>query len=328
MATLTSSNIAAYVGTILDRAISVGDAKATEAKAAADTAMMAALGYSTLVSPTVSTDISVVEPAVYIPTAASGVDTALYNSTYDKIQHDLTTQFANFFTQFFPLNPTLMAQVEAWLYNAIVNGGSGINASVEDQIWQRDRDRLNAAASAAADEAVAQWAAKGFPLPPGAAVAAVTQIQRDRDIKIGESSRDRAIKSWEMEYENVKFAIQQAIDLRVKAVQAAADYIRALALAPQMATQMATAALGAQAQLISAASQYYNARIKVAEMKLEKDKTNATMYLTAGEKTFDGFNARIQNQTNAAVAVAQSLGTQAASALNAVNASAQALTKA
>lgn len=308
---------------ILDRAIAVGTEKSNLANDAAEAAMLASLGYTTLSAPYVDTAISVVEPAVDIPTNATGVNSALYNSTYDQIMTDLSGRFAGFLTTFFPANAALMAGVEAWLENSIINGGSGINATVENQIWQRDRDRIVRASLASADEAVSQWAAKGFPLPPGAAVAAVAQIQRDRDQKIHDASRDRAIKSWEMEYENVKFAIQQAIDYRVKAVQAAGDYIRALALAPQVASGMATAAAGAQANLIGAASSFYNARIKVQEMKLEKDKTNATLTLQAGMKNADSFNARIQNQTNAAVSIATSMGSQAAAALNSVNGTSQ-----
>jgi hypothetical protein len=315
------------VNAIINRAVLIGTEKSDQASAAADTAMMAALGYSTLEAPAVATDVSVVEPSVYIPSNATGVDTALFNSTYDKIALDLGNKFASFFTDFFPLNPATMAAAEAWLYNAIVNGGSGINITVEDQIWQRDRDRITRAAQASEAEATASWAAKGFPMPVGAALGAVAQIRRDRDFKIYDAGRDRAIKSWEMEYANVKFAIQQAIDYRVKAVQAAGDYIRTLALAPQIASQLSTAALGAQAQLINAAASYYNARIKVVDMKLEKDKLNAGMTMSAGQTNMTGFNARIQNQTNAAVSIASSLGNQAASALNSVSAVAQVQTQ-
>lgn len=315
--------MATDVNAIIDRAVAIGNTKSTQASAAADSAMLAALGVTVLSAPSVTTDVSVVEPPVYIPPNATGVDTALFNSTYDKIANDLGGKFGAFFTTYFPLNTATMAAVDAWLYNAIVNGGSGVNKTVEDQIWQRDRDRITRAAMTAEQEATAAWAAKGFPLPAGAALAAVAQIRRDRDNKIYDASRDRAIKSWEMEYENVKFAIQQAIDYRVKAVSAAGDYLRTMALAPQLATQLSTSALNAQAALINAATGYYNSRIKVAELKLEKDRANAGMILDSGKTNVAGFNQRIQNQTNAAVSVATSLGQQASAALNAVSAVSQ-----
>jgi hypothetical protein len=308
---------------IMDRAIALGTTMASNTQTAASTAITAAMGYSVLSAPSVGTDIGVVEPNVYIPTGAIGVDSALYNSTYDKIINDLGTKFGGFFTSYFPINATLLAQADAWLSNALLNGGSGVKASVEDAIWQRDRDRLTRAALTAEQEATASWAAKGYPMPTGAAYAAVQQIRRDRDIKIAESSQARAIESWKMEYENMKFVISTVYDSRVKAIQAAGDYIRTLALGPQIASQLAVAAINAQSNLISAASTFYNARIKVAEMKLEKDRTNAGMTLTAGSKNMDGWLSSIHTQAQTAATVAGTYGSMAAAALNAVNSTAQ-----
>lgn len=308
---------------ILNRAIEVGNQKSQAANTAAEIAQTAALGYSTLSSPVVGAPPAVVEPNVNIPVAAAGVDMAIYNSAYDRIIDELSDQFAGYFTNYFPQDGALMPSVTAWLTNAITVGGSGINVTVEDKIWQRDRDRINRAGLSAQEEAVGTWAARGFPLPPGAAAAQVKQIQRDTQLKVQDQSRDRAIETFKQEIENVRFAIGQAIDLRVKALAAASDYIRALALAPQLAGTLATSSASAQANLISAASSFYSARIRVSELKFSSDKLNAEMALRAGEKNLDGFNSRLDLQARTAVSLATSLGSQAASALNAVNGTSQ-----
>ena len=314
------------VGTLITNAIAVSNDKSTQANTAANAAMTAALSTTMIPASHAYTNINIVEPPVYIPPNAVGVDSALYSSTYSQIMNDLTNKFSTFFTTYFPIDTTLMNSVEAWLQNAVVNGGSGINKTVEDQIWQRDRDRLTRAASSSAEQATALWAAKGYPLPPGAAAGAVLQINRDRDQQIVAASRDRAIKSWEMEYENIKFAIQQAIDFRVKAVQAAAEYIRTLSLAPQIASQIAVASINAQSNLINAASSYYNARIRAQEVFLEKDKANAQLESEANRTNAASFNERTRNMTNAAVAIAGQLGTQAAASLNSINGTVQVIT--
>lgn len=315
----------ATVDEILDRAIAVGTEKSSAATTAASAATTAASGYAVLSAPQLEPLPAVIEPPVNIPVNASGVDTALYGSTYDRIIQDLSDKFANFFTEFFPSDPALLESAQDWLAMAISQGGSGINATVEDQIWQRDRDRLTRAAASSSDEAVTEMAARGFPMPPGALNGRLMQIARERDSKIADQSRDRAIKTWEQEIENVKFAIGQVIDLRVRSIAAAGDYIRAMALAPQIASQLSVSSASAQANLISAASSFYSARIRMAELKFTPDRLNAEMTLQAGGKNLDGFNDRIKVQASTAVAIAQSLGSQAASALNAVNGTVQRL---
>jgi hypothetical protein len=313
----------ATVDQILDRALAIGTEKASLANNAATTAINAAQGIATLTAPHVGAAPAVMEPNVFIPSVASGVDTALYGATYAQIIADLSDKFAGFFSDYFPMDGQLMPAVLQWLEKAVTTGGSGINTSVEDKIWQRDRDRITRLSLSEERAATASWAAKGYPLPPGAAHASVMEIRRRHSMALASLSRDRAIKTFEQEIENVKFAIQQAIDYRMRAVAAAGDYIRALALAPQIASQLATSSASAQATLINAAASYYSQRIKVAELKFSSEKMNAEMALTAGVKSLDGFITRINTQASTAIAIAQSLGQQASAALNAVNGTAQ-----
>ncbi len=308
---------------ILNRAIQIGTEKSNLANQAAQTAQSAAQGYITLTAPTIPLPPKVVEPSVLIPESATGVDSALFDLTYNRIIGDLSEKFADFFNDYFPNNSDLMEGAHSWLSRAINQGGSGINAIVEGQLWQRDRDRIVRTSSSAEDEAIAGWAGRGFPMPPGAAAASLAQIRRDRDAKIMEQSRDRAIKTFEQEIENVKFALTATIDYRLRSIAAASDYIRLLALAPQVASGLATSSASAQANLISAATGYYGARIKVAELTHSAEHRNAELNMRTLEKSADGFNSRLSVQANVAASIAQSLGAQASAALNAVNGTAQ-----
>ena len=308
---------------ILNRAIELGNEKSEKAEELVDDAITASLGGAgVIVQPTPNTP-TVVEPNVYIPSVAAGIDTALFDSTYRQIIDDLSGMFADFFTEYFPVNTALMAGVEAWLTRAVTTGGTGVNSAVEQQIWQRSRDRFSTDAAAASDEAVASWAARGFPLPPGAAVGAVLDIQRKRSAEIADQSREIAINTFKTEIENIRFAIKTAIDYRVAAVSAAGDYIKALALGPQLATQLATAASDAQARLISAASQYYNARINVAQLAQAKNLAITDFNLSAATQSSQNAVSYSRLRADTAMAGAQALGQQASAALNAVNATAQ-----
>lgn len=312
----------ATVDQIIDRSIALGDLKAAQSEAYGGQAVNAATGHGDVFAPSIENTPNIREPSVIIPSRATGVDSALFDSTYDRIMGDFTDKYADFIVRYFPLNPALMAAVESWLQSAIA-GGTGINANVERGIWQRDRDRITNEFQTATDEAVSSWAARGFPLPPGAAVASVQDIARKRSAAIAAASRDAAVKAFETEIENVRFAITTAIDYRSKAITAAGDYIRALALGPQLATQLATEASGAQARLISAAAGFFNARISAAQLAQQKNIAEADMEMRAAIQSDEGRVKYVQIKSNAALGVAQSLGTQAAAALNAVNATVQ-----
>lgn len=308
---------------ILNRAIALGNEKAGRAEELLDDAITASLGASRVNAQPIDPTPAVVEPAVNIPMNATGVDSALFNSTYDRIINDLSDKFAQFLTDFFPVNANLMNAVEAWLHRAITTGGTGVNADIERQIWQRDRDRITVEAASASQQTVAAWAARGYPLPPGAAVAAVQEIERKRIADLNNQSREIALNMFKTEVENVRFAITNAIGYRTAAISAAGDYIRAMALGPQLATQLATTASDAQARLISAASTYYNARISVAQLAQQKNVQFADNKLRAALQESSNTVNYSQLRTNAALGAAQSLGQQASAALNSVSATAQ-----
>lgn len=313
----------ATIDQIIDRAIEVGNEKAEKAEQLGDDAITASIGGS-YVTPVATPDTPVVvEPNVYIPSTAAGVDSALFNSTYQQIINDLSDKYATFLTEFFPINGGLMTGVEQWLQRAIIDGGTGVNAAVESQIWQRDRDRIAMEAASAIDEARNSWAARGFPLPPGALQAQIQQIEQKRSAAIATQGREVAINAFRVEIENVRFAVGAAIGYRTSAIQAAGDYIRAMALGPQLATQLATAASDAQARLISSASSYYNARINVAQLAQQKNLAITDFNLRAAMTSSQNSVSYSQLRANTALGVAQSLGQQAAAALNAVNATSQ-----
>ncbi|OWG18343.1 hypothetical protein KDK82_1822 [Delftia sp. K82] len=97
--------------------------------------------------------------------------------------------------------------------NARIQGGSGIAPAVEQQIWDRARDRETALALAREQEVLRGAEALGFPLPSGALAGQLADARREFHDKLSGLSRDVAIKQAEMEQQNVKDAITQALQL-------------------------------------------------------------------------------------------------------------------
>lgn len=309
---------------IIDQALEVAREKSDEAKELIEAAIDAADVRPPQISSTyLSGGPKVVEPPVNIPMNATGLDSALYDSTYDRILTDLSGKFAGFFDEYFPNECDYLAKAQQWMCDVLDTGGTGIKPAVEDQIWQRDRARVLRDSARAEDDIVATFAARGFPLPPGAAAHAVGLVQQDARDKIAQASRDVAIKQAEIEIENIKFAVQQALDYRIKAIAAAGDYIRTLAIGPDIAMKLATSSADAQAKLISAASQYYNARISVASLDVELIKAFGSMRNTRNIAQ-GGINVEaLKLKATTYSSVAESLAHQASAALNSLHASAQ-----
>lgn len=315
-------NIIGTVNTIVDHAITVADDKSLLSDDYATRAIENAQTYPHITSPTVILPPSVVDPGVFIPTNIDGANEALFNSTYDKLVGDIETKLAAFFATYFPNQSDYFAAAQAWLYDVIHNGKTGIPVDIERQIWERDRDRVLRDAERQVDTEIATWAAKGYALPPGAATNAAFRVRMDAQEKVAEASRSTAIKQAEMTLETVKFAVEQALRFRLGAIQAAADYIRAVMLAPEIASRLALSKVEAQARLISAASEYYRARVDVARLQLEGRRINTDYQLETAKANLGAFTESIRSQVMAAVAAAQSAGTQASAALNAVHAGA------
>ena len=97
--------------------------------------------------------------------------------------------------------------------NARIHGGTGLAPEVEQQIWGRARDRETALALAREQEALRGAEALGYPLPSGVLAGQLADARREYLDKLSGLSRDIAIKQAELEQENVKNAIQAALQL-------------------------------------------------------------------------------------------------------------------
>jgi hypothetical protein len=265
---------------------------------------------------------NVIEPPVDIPTTAVGPNTQIFETIWHSVVNDLVDKFSGFITTYFPDDSQYLQATEAWLVKAINEGGTGIPAHIEDQIWQRDRARILGEALRAEDDALSSWAARRFPLPPGQATYQVFNLRQDAQNKIANASRDTAVKQIEIEIGNIKHATEQSVKLYSAAMTAAGEYIKALATGSDIGVRFATSITEAQAKLISSAADYYRARISVEELKLKAIQPNAEYDQASRVQNLASVNTNIHEKVGAAVAAAQALGTQAAAALNGLHGSA------
>ena len=223
--------------------------------------------------------------------------------------------FEQFMTDYFPIGDELSGAL-AWLNTALNDGGSGINTAVEAQIWQRDQDRILRDASRADSEAMVSWSARGYPLPPGALNGALARNRLAAQAEIADSSRAAAIKSFETEIENTRFAVGKALEFRVAAISSAGEYVKALALGPKLCADLSISVMDAEAKLFSASEAFYRAQIAGYELPLKVAGIKAELNMRIQTMEREKELKQISEKVSVLQAGAQMAATQAASLYN------------
>lgn len=99
-----------------------------------------------------------------------------------------------------------------------LNGGTGLDPTVEQAIWDRARDREAATAQGNIDEVQRTADALGFQLPSGVVAARIREAQAEYYDKTSTISRDIAIKQAELEQANLKDTIAAGMQLESKLI--------------------------------------------------------------------------------------------------------------
>jgi hypothetical protein len=244
----------------------------------------------------------------------------IYDDSRAEIDVLIQSGYGTFLTTYFPDGPFYQKALD-WLSKAL-DGGTGINAAVEQQLWERDKARVLGLATQSEKTTFASFANRGFPVPPGAMVGQITQIRLGALKELAGQSRDIAVKSFDAELENVRFAVSTSIDLRKSALQAAGDYIRTLILGPQTAVQLATSLAGLKTALAQALTAMYSAQVAAVEPFVRLNITDAQLHAEADQANLRSKNSTQESLTRAALANANMVGGIAASSLNGINAGA------
>ena len=272
-------------------------------------------------TPTVSagsiTGATITEPTVNIPASADVVDVLdVFDTKYLELAAWLNDKFIDFRATYFPDEQNAYVAAEDALQAALANG-SFIPADVQAQIFGDDEARIVDAKLRAQDAVVAQFATRGFPLPPDVAASAVLQIEQKAQDELAESSRKVAVLS----VEQFRFVVDKVLALRQAAMGSAVEYIKALASGPDMASRLVNVGYDAQSKLISAASSFYNARIDAAKTMNAVAQYNNSAALEAAAKNQAAELQMIGDKLKALLAEAQAIAQMSTALFNNLNVS-------
>ena len=253
------------------------------------------------ISTSVADAVSPVEPTVTLPTEISPETLiATFDDQQTALWDQLVDAIAAFRTTYFSTESAGYTAAETWLQDALSNC-SGLPPCVASQMLSDDRDRINAEATRASDALMAKFAASRFPIPPGALVAGVTQIQNAAQSEIAASARKITVAG----VERLHWVVDKLIGLRQLALNSSLEYAKTLASAFPVAGQVTSAAYEAQTRLIGVMAGYFNARTAAAELLTKNEQFNATNDIAVAEKNFQmALDAAEKNQATA-LAVAE-----------------------
>lgn len=220
------------------------------------------------------------EPLVDIPFSVT-VDGAFdkFTAEYIELANWLAAQGVTFITDNYPDEHTAYTAAEDWLQAALANPSSGLPPSVAAQILGDAQTVVLSDKGRASDAVIATFAARRYPLPPGAAASAILQIEQKAQDEIAETARKIAIMSVELQ----KSTVDTLMKLRATAMGNKIDYIKALASGPDMVSRMINVGYDAQSKNISSVASYYNARSQATEVISKVNQFNTSLQLEAGK---------------------------------------------
>lgn len=105
---------------------------------------------------------------------------------------------------------SLLDAIKVKLENDVINGGTGLGAEIENDIWERNQERDALALSDILEKTTNEWVARGFDYPNGMLNGMLMPLEVEYMHKRTDTSRDIAIKQAELAQANTHFAIEQS----------------------------------------------------------------------------------------------------------------------
>lgn len=255
----------------------------------------------------------IAEPVVTIPTSVDPTAVmSMFDTKYLELVALLVEKFTTFQNTYFPNEGANYALAETWIEDALNNPDHGIPAAVAAQMLTDVKSRAYADMAVQSDAVLATFAARRFPLPPGAAASAVLQISQKAQDAISESSRALMMKY----IENMRFAVDKTLAMRQEAMGSAIAYINALASGPSLASNLVGVGYDAQSKLISSAASYYNARTDASRVLKQAEQFNVDRKFAKDEKNASNDVAMMQENVKLLLTEAQALAQIATSLFN------------
>lgn len=209
---------------------------------------------------------------------------------------------------------------DAWV-DGILSGREpfGLNKDAFDAAWHEGRDRAYRQAGTEKAQIDAMYSVRGFGLPSGAHITAMTAAEIRASDTIADIHRQQTIKDAEIKLELIKFAVQTATQLKTALMSMLASFfgnIVSLAKHEPGADKMRAKAQ-AYSAFISGLSNYYDVELGFEKLRLEAARTQSGVSEANAKIRADGAAKGIDSRNSAIGAIANGFAQAAGSAANA-----------
>ena len=187
--------------------------------------------------------------------------------------------------------------------NARIHGGTGLDPTVEQKIWDRARDRETQIALTKERDVLRGAEALGFALPSGVLAAQLADVRREYHDKLSSLSRDIAIKQAELEQENIKASIQMAITLESTLIDNHYKYEQLAFEAAKVTAEQSISVINARIEQFKALLQGYQAYASTYDtlIKAELSKVEVFKALLSAEETKANINKSLVERYKAEI---------------------------
>jgi hypothetical protein len=171
----------------------------------------------------------------------------------------------------------LMTNLKDKLLSLVLNTAqTGLSAAVEQQIWDRARERTASSAQGAIDNISRQFARAGWSIPTGDEIESIYKATEAKTAEDMAESRNIAVTQAQLEQSNFQFSFTQAVALEGQLLnyhsqtqQRALEAAKYIVEAAINLFQMRVAYFNANVALYTAQSQVYRDRIQAELAKVE-----------------------------------------------------------
>lgn len=168
-----------------------------------------------------------------------------------------------------------------YIKDGIQEGGTGLPKDIEEALFNRARSRESRETTRAVQEAMNDWSARNFTMPPGMLVKQVATIREQGQLRASEINRDILVEASRMEIEQLRFLVQQGMALEQLTVNIFNNFANRLFEVARYNAESQMNVFNAQISLFNAQNESFKVLSDVYRIKLDGAIAKLTAYKAA-----------------------------------------------
>lgn len=188
----------------------------------------------------------------------------------DDIIARLNDQVDEWLAKYFPsINGAFKNIPDDWLIG-VISGVKpfGIPSTIFDLVWHQARDRAGRTTRSEQRTLEANFSERGFTLPPGALVEALSQSEQRGTDAVLDVNREQAIKDADIKNDLLKMAVQVAAQLKQGILNTSAEFFKAYYDVYGLDNEIARIRASAYNAYYAALANYYQIEVSLEQIRL------------------------------------------------------------